>query len=177
MNTVCDSQVIQLATAADAASLAELGATTFVEAFGHLYPPADLKTFLQQAHTIEKWRATLTDPDIATWVAASADGEKLGYIIVGPCKLPVADLEPRAGEIQQLYVLARFHKMKLGTRLIETGLNWLHSQARSPLYVGVWSENYGAQRLYARHGFKHVGAYGFRVGSTVDHEFIFKRRV
>jgi ribosomal protein S18 acetylase RimI-like enzyme len=39
----------------------------------------------------------------------------------------------------------------------------------------VWSENFGAQRFYGRYGFEKVGEYGFRVGNTVDHEFILKR--
>jgi RimJ/RimL family protein N-acetyltransferase len=40
----------------------------------------------------------------------------------------------------------------------------------------VWSENHGAQRFYAREGFEKVGEYGFKVGRTVDHEFILRRR-
>jgi len=40
----------------------------------------------------------------------------------------------------------------------------------------VWSENHGAQRLYARHGFEHVGDYDFVVGNIRDHEFILRRR-
>ena len=40
----------------------------------------------------------------------------------------------------------------------------------------MWSENFGAQRFYGREGFEKVGEYGFRVGATVDHEFILRRR-
>ena len=50
-------------------------------------------------------------------------------------------------------------------------------QAEGPrdVWIGVWSENHGAQRFYARHGFEKVGEYGFTVGRTVDHEFILRR--
>jgi ribosomal protein S18 acetylase RimI-like enzyme len=58
---------------------------------------------------------------------------------------------------------------------MDLGLKWLQAQRLTPQYVGVWSENFGGQRFYARYGFKKVGEYGFRVGKTVDHEFIFKR--
>ncbi|MEK7254126.1 MAG: T9SS type A sorting domain-containing protein, partial [Bacteroidota bacterium] len=47
------------------------------------------------------------------------------------------DLEERAGEIRELDVRAAFHKHKLGTRLLVTTLDWLASQNRTPLYVGV----------------------------------------
>ena len=175
MATTSDSVSIRRATAADAAALAELGAATFTETFGHLYPPEDLQTFLATSHSPQSWSGTLADANRAVWIVDHASGRKIGFIVVGKCKLPVRDLEPDAGEIQQLYVLAEFHNLRLGTRLMEVGLEWLASQRRSPLYIGVWSENYGAQRFYGRYGFNKCGEYGFPVGKTVDHEFILKR--
>lgn len=170
-----NTPTIRRATDDDAAALAELGAATFVETFGHLYPAEDLQTFLAKNHATESWVRTLTDPQRAIFIAEHQSGRRVGFIAVGACKLPVQDLESAAGEIQQLYVLAEFHNLRLGTRLMEVGLEWLATQGRSPLYIGVWSENYGAQRFYARYGFSKVGEYGFPVGSTVDREFIVKR--
>jgi ribosomal protein S18 acetylase RimI-like enzyme len=39
----------------------------------------------------------------------------------------------------------------------------------------VWSENFGAQRFYARYGFEKAGEYLFPVGDTNDLEFILRR--
>jgi ribosomal protein S18 acetylase RimI-like enzyme len=39
----------------------------------------------------------------------------------------------------------------------------------------VWSENFGAQRFYARYGFEKAGEYLFPVGDTHDLEFILRR--
>ena len=157
----------------DAETVAELGAVTFTETFGHLYSSEDLQTFLDESHSMEAWARKLANPDIAVWLAALHEGP-IGFIAVGPCKLPVENLEPRAGEIQQLYVLSEHHNLKLGSRLMEVGLDWLREQGRGPLYVGVWSENIGAQRFYRRYGFERFAEYGFPVGDTVDREFIMK---
>ena len=54
-------------------------------------------------------------------------------------------------------------------------LAWLERDGQRQLWIGVWSENHGAQRLYARHGFAQVGTYEFVVGQTRDHEFILRR--
>ena len=43
------------------------------------------------------------------------------------------------------------------------------------LWIGVWSQNFGAQRFYARYGFGKVGDYEFPVGRVRDHEFILRR--
>jgi ribosomal protein S18 acetylase RimI-like enzyme len=166
---------VRRATPDDAAQLAVLGAATFTETFGHLYPPEDLRTFLAGSHSADAWARVLADPQRAVWIAVPADSTPIGFIAVGACKLPIENREPTAGEVQQLYVLAQYHNLRLGSRLMDRGLEWLEAQGRTPLYVGVWSENLGAQRFYGRYGFDKVGEYGFPVGKTVDHEFILKR--
>jgi ribosomal protein S18 acetylase RimI-like enzyme len=169
------STTIRRALPDDAATLATLGAATFTETFGHLYPPEDLQTFLATYHSVEAWDRALADPQRAIWIAELPDATQIGFIAVGACKLPVEGREPTAGEIQQLYVLARHHNLRLGTQLMEVGVEWLEVTHRTPLYIGVWSENDGAQRFYARYGFNKVGEYGFVVGGTIDREFILKR--
>lgn len=155
--------------------LAELGAATFTETFGHLYSPEDLQAFLIGSHSLDTWTLALSDSQRAVWVAVLADATPIGFIAVGACKLPVENLDPAAGEIHQLYVLARHHNLRLGSCLMDLGFEWLEAQGRTPLYIGVWSENLGAQRFYGRYGFDKVGEYGFTVGETVDREFILKR--
>lgn len=174
MAVIASEPNIRRASVEDASALAALGAATFTETFGHLYPPEDLQAFLTEAHSVDTWTRMLADRTRAAWVAV-LDGAPIGYILVGPCKLPVENRELTAGEVQQLYVLGRYHNLRLGSRLMNLGLEWLESQGRTPLYIGVWSENYGAQRFYGRYGFSKVGEYGFPVGKTVDREFILKR--
>lgn len=166
---------IRRAELGDAEALAQLGAATFTETFGHLYPPEDLQSFLQSAHSVANWRKTLLDSNTAAWLVDVESERNIGFIVVGACKLPVQNLEAKAGEVQQLYVSSKYHNLRLGSRLMKIGLDWLEQQSRSPVYIGVWSENCGAQRFYARYGFGKVGEYGFRVGSTIDREFILRR--
>lgn len=165
---------VRRATVEDAAALANIAAETFVETFGHLYPPEDLQEFLASTCAVDNVRRQLADPLTGVWLA-SVNRELAGFILVGRCKLPVENLEPTAAEVQQLYVYSKHHNLRIGSRLMDTALDWLASEKRTPLYVGVWSQNLGAQRLYERYGFRKCGEYGFRVGKTVDHEFILKR--
>lgn len=166
---------IRSATLADAPALAALGAATFTETFGHLYPAEDLREFLGRAHCEEAWARSLADPQRAVWVAVLTGERLIGFVTVGACKLPLEKQQPTAGEIQQLYVLERYHNLRIGSRLMDVGLRWLESRKWTPLYVGVWSQNLAAQRFYRRYGFQEVGEYGFPVGHTVDREFIMMR--
>ncbi len=77
----------------DAAALAEVGCETFVETFAHLYPPADLETFLGQAYSPGSFAAYLEAPGHAFWLA-EADGRAIGYAQAGPCALPHPEVTP-----------------------------------------------------------------------------------
>lgn len=175
MNTASSAR-LRPAVDADAAALAQLGAATFVETFGHLYQPGDLREFLRSSRSQSYYAGLIGNPRVDVQLAfLGAEPNPIGYSVAGPCKLPVAGLEASAGELRELYVLARYQQHKIGSRLLHSSLEWLVAQEYSPLYVGVYSDNLGAQRLYGRHGFQKVGEYGFPVGEHIDREFILKR--
>jgi diamine N-acetyltransferase len=167
--------ILRRATVDDATALAHIARTTFVETFGHLYPPEDLQAYLAKACAVEHCREKLTDRSIAVWFAVVGADEPAGFIIAGRCKLPVQNLEYTAGEVQQLYIRSKYQNLRIGTLLMNTALGWLESKGYAPLYVGVWSGDFGAQRFYARYGFSKIGEYGFPVGNTIDREFILTR--
>ena len=165
---------IRRASNEDAAAIAHLAEATFTETFGHLYPPEDLAAYVASAYTADICRAALADPRMAYWLADAEGEPAVGYALAGYCKLPVERLEPNAGELRQLYVRSAYQSKGLGARLFEAALQWLEA-CYSPLYIGVWSKNHGAQRFYGRYGFVKVGEYGFPVGKTVDLELILRR--
>jgi ribosomal protein S18 acetylase RimI-like enzyme len=164
---------IRPAEIGDAERLAQLGAATFAEAFGHIYPEGDLAAHLAEAHSPDNYAATIANPAFRVWIAMR-DDEAVGYALAGPCHLPHPEVTPACGELWRLYVRQGLQGAGLGGRLLDQALGWLEAPGRR-LWLGVWSENYGAQRLYARHGFAKVGEYHFRVGASRDLDFIFAR--
>lgn len=165
---------IRRATLLDAATLAELGAATFVETFGHLYTPEDLQAFLDESHTVEAYAKTLANPDYALWLA-ELDGRAVGYAQAGPCGLPHADVRPQDGELKRLYIRADMQNSGSGRALMDAAMAWLLRDGPRTLWLSVWSENLGAQRFYARYGFAFAGEYEFIVGAQRDREFMYRR--
>jgi len=166
--------LIRRARSEEARIVAEIGARTFVETFAHLYPPEDLAAFLASAYDVEQTRADLADPAKAHWLV-EADGEVVGYALAGPCGLPHPEVTPASGELKRFYLLKAWQNSGTGRRLFQDIMAWLLADGPRDLWIGVWSENYGAQRFYERQGFVQVGEYGFQVGSTTDREFILRR--
>lgn len=165
---------IRRAVLADAAVLAELGAATFVETFGHLYTPEDLQAFLDESHTVEAYAKVLANPDYALWIA-EVDGRAIGYAQAGRCGLPHEDVRPEDGELKRLYLRADAQNGGTGRALMDAAMAWLLRDGPRTLWLSVWSENLGAQRFYARYGFGFAGEYAFIVGEQRDREFMYRR--
>ncbi len=168
------STAIRRATHADAELLAELGAATFVETFGHLYTAEDLRAFLDESHAVAAYAKTLANPDYALWLV-ERDGRAIGYAQAGPCGLPHADVRGEDGEIKRLYIRADAQNSGCGRALMDAVMTWLLRDSPRQLWLSVWSENLGAQRFYARYGFTFASEYEFIVGAQRDREFIYRR--
>lgn len=158
----------------DAETLSALSAATFSATFAHLYPAADLEAFLKEAYALDRSRAQLADPRIGAWLLETK-GEAVGYAMAGPCGLPHPEVTPACGELKRIYLLPAWQGGGRGSRLLATALDWLGANTAGALWIGVWSQNLGAQRLYERMGFAKVGEYEFKVGQSRDHEFILRR--
>ncbi|MDO8799000.1 GNAT family N-acetyltransferase [Phenylobacterium sp.] len=165
---------IRRAAPADAPVLAALAATTFSDTFAHLYDPGDLAAFLEDSYSVAAMAADLADPAKALWLVEAA-GEAVGYAQCGPCELPHPEVTSSCRELKRFYLLKAFQNGGLGGRLFAETMDWMKAGEPRALWIGVWSENQGAQRFYQRAGFEKVGEYGFKVGSTTDLEFIFRR--
>ena len=170
--------VIRPARLDDAAALGALGrqtfVDTFVEGFGIPYPEADLKAFLDASFDPEPTRKKLAEPCCAWWVA-ERNGELLAFANAGPNGLPHPEARPEHMELRRLYVSKAAQGLGLGTKLLTLSLDWMKAHTQGSLWIGVWSGNEKAQRLYAAYGFEKAGEYDYPVGAWRDREFILRR--
>ncbi len=170
--------LIRCARSEDALALTEVGRRTFietfVEGFAIPYPEADLKAFFAKSFDIETTRARLADPAEAWWVG-ERDGQVVAFANAGPNGLPHPQATPGHAELRRLYVSKAAQGLGLGTRLLDVALTWMAANGDGPLWIGVWSGNLKAQKLYAAYGFDKVGEYQYPVGAWLDDEFILRR--
>ena len=171
--------IIRPAVAADAADLGELGRQTFldtfVDGFAIPYPADDLARFLDASFSPDAIQAKLNEPGAAWWVA-ERDGELLAFANTGPNTLPHPEARPSHAELRRLYVSKRAQGLGLGTKLLAVALDWMEAHTDGPLWIGVWSGNLKAQKLYAAYGFEKAGEYQYPVGDWLDDEFILRRQ-
>ncbi|MFL6958735.1 GNAT family N-acetyltransferase [Nocardiopsis yanglingensis] len=165
---------IRRATLADVDALSAIAITTYNETWGDSYPAQELHDFLQAHYSREPQRIELSDPRSAIWLLMDGD-TVVGYLAAGANTLPHTDAREGDIELKRFYILAAHQNGGHGARLMDAFMAWLDQPQRRTLWVGVWEENFGAQRFYARYGCSKVGEYDFIVGDTHDREFILRR--
>jgi ribosomal protein S18 acetylase RimI-like enzyme len=160
------------ATPADAAMLNRIFDTVFCDTFAHLYRAEDLHAFLSSS-TVADWERQLNDLAFAVRVA-EADGEPVGYLKLGPLKLPVEANGP-ALLLDQLYVLKEHHGAGIAHALMDWALEETARRGATQLFLTVYVDNHRAKRFYDRYGFEAVGRYDFMVGNDADEDIIMRK--
>src|SRR5687768_10971253 len=91
--------------AGDEAALALVGQASFLETFAGILGGRDIVQHCERAHARSVYRAWLDDSACALWLAEVAPGDApVGYAVVAPAQLPLADLDPSDLELKRIYL-------------------------------------------------------------------------
>jgi len=156
----------------DAAALDRLFKAIFCDTFAHLYRADDLDAFLASSGPAD-WERQLRDPAFAIRIA-DANGAPVGYVKLGPVKIPVD--EASTGMLIDQFYIDQAHQ---GAGVAHALMDWTLEEAKrrgaNALYLTVFTENERARRFYERYGFEPVGRYDFMVGSQADEDIIMRK--
>ena len=165
------------ATPHDASALSELGRTSFVDAFGHLYSADNLNRFLDQTYSKPVIENDLANP-LRLFRVAEQGGEMLGYCKLGLDVTLDHDAQGRrAMELKQLYLRGARTGSGIGAALMRWALDEANTRRFDDIILSVWSGNHDAQRFYRRHGFEKIGDTIFMVGDHCDEEYLMGLRL
>ena len=170
--------MIRPATREDLPVLQALSVDTFCETFGHLYDPDDLRAYLGEAYSEAAFTALLDDPAHRFLLGEEEiDGATtvVGYVLAGPCDLEHEQVRPGDGEVKRLYLRRTHQGGGRGSALMTAAMQWLLAQGPRVLWLGVWENNFGAQRFYQRFGFEEVGDHVFLIGGHEDRDLVYRR--
>jgi ribosomal protein S18 acetylase RimI-like enzyme len=171
--------ILRSASLQDAEPLARLGRESFCHAFEHLYRPEDLNTFLEDAYSVEAVAREIADPGIRHQLTEDAPGSGLSAFIKVRLDSPYAEHSDAKKPLclEQLYTDPARTGEGLGAALMDWCLDLARKRSCDAVQLSVYSENFGAQRFYARYGFGKIADIGFWVGEQRDHEFLYELRL
>ena len=166
---------IRAAQSADAASLAEFARLTYTQAFGHSFRPDDLAAHLERSLTLREVERFVAEDCV---LIALAGGQIVGYVQFGDASaIPPEMQSDSAQELRRLYVDPAMQRRGVGASLMDAALAHRSMKRAARIFLEVWEHNDGAQRFYARYGFKVVGVRAFAVasGAETSHELLMAR--
>lgn len=161
----------------DAATLALVGAATFLDAFSGVLPGRSIVQHCKVNHSVEAYAGYLSQPESRVWLAETEVQEgPVGYAMLTKPDLPV-EVTAQDVELKRIYVLTRFHGTGAGKRLMETAMEEARTMARRRMLLGVHAENVRALAFYERAGFEVVGKRTFQMGFDVFDDLVLGREL
>lgn len=167
---------IHPAISQDAPIIAQLGRQTFTQAFGHLFTPVALESYLVQAFSVEKIYNSLQKPHNRYFLAYFEDSP-VGYAKVKMNATTPEIQARRPIQLQKLYVLQDFISKKVGAALMQHILQLPEIPSSDLLWLVVLQSNERAIHFYENFGFVNHCEYFHQIGENRFEYFILTKKL
>ena len=164
------------ATEADARLLAALAERLFVDAFGAMNAPDDLRLFLAKTYSPELQLAELRDADRVAWIA-EANGKPVGYAMARRDSASPHVSARCPAELQRIYADPSWHGRGVGGALLRASVEQAREWGCDVLWLGVWERNPRGIAFYEKWGFRRVGEHRFVVGTDPQNDHVMALRL
>jgi len=155
--------------------LSKLGAETFYEWFTEGNNPEDVRTYVEEAFTLEQIKKELDEPG-TVFMLAEEDDQIAGYM-----KLRVSDEVSFPGkrclELHRLYITGDFIRKKVGSFFMEQAIGYAKANGFHVLWLGVWEKNERALTFYKKWGFEQFSAHTFMLGNDAQTDLMMKLEI
>ena len=156
--------------------LVELGKLSFYEAFSEETAPEDMADHLQTAFEIEDIKAQLNS-DQSIFIILETDASAAGYAYLHPETPPDCVKDPATIQLVRLYLRRKYYGRDVGNTLMKACLEEALSREYRSVWLSSWELNHRANAFYNKWEFQIVGRAKFKVGSDIQNDFIFARKI
>ena len=156
--------------------LVTLGKRCFYEAFNDVTAPEDMQAYLTSTFQKTSIKTQLLDDRSLTFIA-EIDADPAGYIFSHPATPPECIRDPAAIKLVRLYLRRQYYGCGVGEALMQTSFDAFRSHGFQTVWLSSWELNDRANAFYKKWEFKVVGSQKFAVGSDIQSDFIFSRKL
>lgn len=150
----------------DVRQLADIAARTFPLACPAAMAPENIAAFVGANLSPDRFAEYLADPQRSVLTATHDDR------IIGYAMLIRGDDDV---ELSKIYVAPEHHGTGVAAALMDLALATAGEWGAGRVWLGVNQANRRAQRFYAKSGFTVGGTRTFRVGASLENDFIMTR--
>ncbi len=164
---------LRRATGADAMAMAAMHIRAWRVAYRGLVPDAHLDGLDLEARAA-RYRLDSAGPgDPETWLAVTAAGEVIGFVVTGPCR---DEGLSGVGEVRSIYVDPARWRGGVGAALLADAVARLEGAGFSEAVLWVLTDNVRARRFYEANGWHVDGATkAIQIGGQATDETRYRR--
>ena len=167
---------IRNAGLSDAELLVELGKLSFYEAFSEETAPPDMADHLQTAFKVEDIKAQLNNEQ-SLFIIIEIDTSAAGYAYLHPETPPDCVKDPNTIQLVRLYLRRKYYARNVGNTLMKACLAEALSRGYRSVWLSSWELNHRGNSFYKKWKFRIVGRAKFKIGSDIQNDFIFTRKI
>jgi ribosomal protein S18 acetylase RimI-like enzyme len=164
---------IQKAALSDAELLSELAISAFYETYAAFNTPENMQQYVDENFTREHFEAEITDDKMMCLVAFAND-EMAGYVMLKLFSNHEKITANNQIEIARIYVLKKFHQMKIGWQLFNKAASFSKENNFEILWLGVWEKNMKAINFYKKIGLEIFDQHIFMLGDDAQTDYLMK---
>jgi len=167
---------IRTAGPADAGLLANLGRSSFYEAFAEETAPEDMAEHLRRAFRIEDITEQLNN-EKSLFIIIEINSAAAGYAYLHPENPPDCVKTSNPVQLVRFYLRKDYYGRNVGNTLMKACLELARSRGFESVWLSTWELNHRANAFYKKWEFENVGGATFKVGSDIQNDFIFAKRI
>ncbi|TGD56800.1 GNAT family N-acetyltransferase [Flavobacterium humi] len=164
---------ITKATIDDIEILLLISQKTFYDTFADDNSQENMQLYLDQNITHPKLREEISNP-YSEFYLAKIDNRTIGYLKVnfGPAQTELKD--PKALEIERIYVTKDYFGQNIGQSLYNKAIAIAKEHQLLYIWLGVWEENKRAIGFYTKNGFVAFDKHTFVMGNDKQTDIMMK---
>jgi len=167
---------IREAVFSDVAAMREVAIQSYVDTFAEVNTPENMSAFLNDAYSQSKLEDEFHQHGSKLYLAC--EGDRVAGFLRLRISEEVADkLGSNTIELQRLYIHKDFQNQKVGRMLMQKAIDYAIENKFEWIWLGVWEQNFNAQRFYAKWGFEKFGEHVFQMGDDPQIDWLLKRRL
>ncbi|SDM24693.1 GNAT family N-acetyltransferase [Siphonobacter aquaeclarae] len=165
--------ILTQVTPGDLKTLQLLASETFADTYAALNTPENMERYLEEKFNDGQLHRELTDPNSFFYFVSEGD-EILGYLKLNTGASQTEPQDPRAVELERIYIRKEHQGRQLGVVLFEKAVEVARELNAPYLWLGVWEENPKAYRFYQRMGLVPFDSHVFKLGDDEQTDILMK---
>jgi diamine N-acetyltransferase len=154
--------------------LQQLSISTFNETFAATNAPENMKAYMDKAFDMQQLEREFKHQESAfflLWI----DEQAQGYLKLNWGAAQTEQHDPKAMEIERIYLKQACHGQGYAQLLIELALEQARNKGCSQLWLGVWEHNPRAIAFYEKCGFTVFATHPFFMGEEQQTDLLMQR--